>query len=1409
MRSNRALLPQRLLSHASTFRRISVPLLRCWNEHWRYLAALGALTLLAGLPLFQFRLMMGHDSAAYVPRAVEFWEVLRDGEILPRWAPDFGAGHGEPTFNFHPPLPQYLNAFFHALGFTFIASENLAAFALLALAGFGMYVLANEFFGKRGALVAATAYLFAPYLQSRLYVSHALADYSAFAFIPLAFWGLHGAVKGSWPRWLVAMFGAVGIMLTSVPVAFIVYPALALFVAAQAWLHRSWDGMARGVWCLTVALGVTAFFWLPALTETKFVHIDRREARIDYHGQFLEIWQLVHSSWGYGLSVPGTGDGLSFALGAVHLTLTVAALLLLRRIWRASPDAGVMLVVVFAYSAASVFMLTSSSAFIWERVSVLPPFQFPWRYLSFLAFATSLASGAVFAILRPEWRRAANWLMIGMIAAILLLNLQHAKPQGYVDVTDEDFSPRNIASKGLATTAREFEPIDVVEFPPAVTTPMTVVAGRALVAPERLQSNQRTFHIDVQEDALLRDATFYFPGWTLYVDGKREDIFHANANGLIEFPLIAGSHDVRLVFEDTPVRAWSERLSALALILALCTVAAPSLWRARRRVSLEDEALLRLMPAVASSQPGGQPGVLAQRDVPAVPPAAILVVSLQGGAPQVVDDFVLPPRLARLKESFDALARGVWRLIQPGADPVSRPHTRRWWLRPFPDDREHLLAWAFVAFAAGFNAYYMRTEVTKLIAKVNDGALHEMLLGRTLAALKAHQDPTDAWFAPVTAGYPVFHHYQHLPFLPPAVVAWVFPIGITTVYQWTLYLLLCAFPISVYWSMRRIGFPPIAAGLGALVAPVISTDGLFGFDNVSYVWRGFGLYTQLWAMVLLPPALAQGYHTLRHGGGYFWSVALLSAVLLSHLVLGYIAVVTLAAFVLLDPTRDEVWRRGRRLSIILIFALLVSSYFLSGVLLDNAYLARSVYEEKTKYDGFGAEWTLRALVDGCLFDDLRFQWLTMIVLAGVGVCALRWRDERYRIPAVIGVLWLLMYFGRPTWGVLSGAATLNVNFYVHRLIAGVHLGGILLMGVALAVPWRWALTRRRVWYLLVPAAITILLLFPVYNERREYLQVNVDLMEYNADAFANEQPVIDAMEAELRKQPPGRVYAGLPGRWGKDYRVASVPISHLLSLEGFDMIGYFYYPFSLNADIIGSLDEGRADHYNLFNIRYVVAPPDRIFDPNLLEPLAEFGKFKLYRVLTTGYFDLVDSDVTFEGDKDDHFNAAIWWLASALPAVKQHPAILFDGGPTQGVGPFPLADAPAILGAGSFDGGPPRGEILSERVGLNSYVAQVNVLRPSMVMLKETFHPGWHVTVDGRETETVMLMPSYLGVRVGPGSHLVRFEYRPPASRYALMALGLLALTLLAVAEGLVPFVRRRFSAPPEATADPRPPLRP
>ncbi len=703
--------------------------------------------------------------------------------------------------------------------------------------------------------------------------------------------------------------------------------------------------------------------------------------------------------------------------------------------------------------------------------------------------------------------------------------------------------------------------------------------------------------------------------------------------------------------------------------------------------------------------------------------------------------------------------------------------------RLLPCDREGVIAWTFVAVAIAFNAYFLLPEVRIAAPKLNDGVLHLLSLRRMIDAFKAGDDPTDVWFAPVTTGYPLFHHYQHLPFVLPALVSLALPnVGVITIFNATSYLLLCAFPVSVYWSMRRFGFPSIVSALSALMAPLLSTNGLFGFDDLSYVWLGYGMYTQLWGMVLLPPALACGYTTIREGRGYFWSVLLVSAVVLAHLVLGYIALVSLCAFLFLKPSWREVFTRGRRLALVLALAGVVTSYFLVGALSDNSYLNRSVFEAQSKYDAFGYEWTLRALFGGRLFDYGRFRSLTLLVLGGAGVCAWRWREERYRLPAVLGALWLLMYFGRPTWGVLIGLATLNITFYLHRLIAGVHLGGIMLMGIALGLPWTWAFARRNARYLLVPAAITALVLLPVYKERRAYLNSNESYMQASNNAYLRDQGDLDSLMAELRKQPPGRVYAGFRASWGAQYRVGEVPMAGLLNSAGFDMLGYLYFPFSANSDIQALFNESSQDQYNLFNVRYVVAPASRTF-PDFVKPIATFGRHRLYRVDTTGYFDLVSSDITFTGDITNFYPGASQWLTSPLLAAKEHPTLLFEGNSDPGVRAMPLASSPAELASRTFDAGPSRGVISSERVEENAYTAKVNILRPSLLMLKETFHPGWHVTVDGVPASTVMLMPSYVAVKMTPGTHNVRFEYRSPRSRLPLLLIGLTMLPLAGLVE--------------------------
>ena len=697
--------------------------------------------------------------------------------------------------------------------------------------------------------------------------------------------------------------------------------------------------------------------------------------------------------------------------------------------------------------------------------------------------------------------------------------------------------------------------------------------------------------------------------------------------------------------------------------------------------------------------------------------------------------------------------------------------------------RESLSAFVLVLFAVAFNLYHLFPEVSVKVTDPNDTGMHLLATELAVESITQGLDFTDPWMGSIGMGFPLFHYYQHLPYLSTALVH-ILTLRTLSPFElvnWTTYLLLSLFPLSIYWSMRRIGFDQLSSAMGGLVASLTATDGLYGLDFASYVWRGYGIYPQLWAMVVMPPALAICYRVLRDGRGYFWATLLLAATLMSHLIYGSIVFLTLGVLTFLPTTRlltsefpRVIWMRWKRLLILLVMVVVATSYFLAPLILDQPYLNLSVLEDPRLYDSYGYSVLLPALARGELFDFGRFPSFTILLAIGFGICLRRWREERYLIPVAIFSLWLLLYFGRSPWGPLIDILPMGRDMHFHRLIAGVHFGGIFLMAIALATLWRWAIARKNVSFFVAAIALTLLIMLPAYSERRTYLTQNAQIMRENRQAIAAEESDLRALFKKLKQLPPGRVYAGQPTQWGNEYAVGAVPVLVLLHAEGLDMMGHIYHAYSLNGDIQFFFGENRREQYNLYNVRYVVAPEDRDF-PAFVQPLQQFGRHRLYQVETTGYFDLVGSSLEFTGGRTDFFPAATDWLAGELPSVKQHPAMF--------LGRHRTVDGGSFKGRVEASAGPSRGTVLSEEIGRNFFAADVTVERDSLLLLKATYHPNWRATVDGVKADTVMLMPSFVGVQLPPGDHQVRLEYRPRRLRIILMSLGLITFPLIAMGE--------------------------
>ncbi len=191
---------------------------------------------------------------------------------------------------------------------------------------------------------------------------------------------------------------------------------------------------------LVLGMVLAAFFWIPAFRDP----VDQlTAATFSFRDHFPTFGQLLYSPWGYGLSVPGPDDGMSFMVGPLHLLAGLMGLLAAIR--RGPGRARALGIAAATASGIGIFLASPASLFLWERIPLLQFVQLPWRALVLpTLFLPVLAALALDDIPRSA--------AIGAVGLVLLANLAHTEPKGYLRFDDEFYEPARIAANGVNTT---------------------------------------------------------------------------------------------------------------------------------------------------------------------------------------------------------------------------------------------------------------------------------------------------------------------------------------------------------------------------------------------------------------------------------------------------------------------------------------------------------------------------------------------------------------------------------------------------------------------------------------------------------------------------------------------------------------------------------------------------------------------------------------------------------------------------------------------------------------------------------------------------------------------------------------------------------------------------------------------
>jgi len=705
-----------------------------------------------------------------------------------------------------------------------------------------------------------------------------------------------------------------------------------------------------------------------------------------------------------------------------------------------------------------------------------------------------------------------------------------------------------------------------------------------------------------------------------------------------------------------------------------------------------------------------------------------------------------------------------------------------------------ILALILVALPILMNAVALYPEVHYGAPSDNDQIFHYLFIERANQAIAAGDNPVDHWLPELELGFAQFHYYQNLPHLTVVALHHLMleRVSLLTVLNVVRYLLMVLFPLTVYWSMRQMEFSIIAAAVGAAFSSTLSSAIDLGFDYHSYIWGGFGLFPQLCSMHLIFVGVACLRSVLERGRRFGAAIISASAIVLSDLIYGYIfaiaAVVLLLLSVLkaLAAGRDmedrlrRISRAGARFAIVAATAAAITAYQVVPFLTQIQYLNKD-------YPAYPRHLTPPSLImsafvanffGGAGFDYNRLPALEILLLLGILYGAItRSKEAKLALaflgafvflmlaPVVIGPLLYLI----PLWRLLP----------VQRLVAGRDFAAILLVGLGGELIWKWwPSNTSRVRAVIASAALLAILTVALADRWGAY-QNSANGMATTADALADDSDLPLIISA-IKKGTPGRVYAGTRGNWGSWMAIGTIRLYDLLPIEQFDTV-MPWQTLSLNALYLWSLDIPDLKRCRLFNIRYIIAPLN-LRVPPYYQPLLTTPRYVLYQIDSGGYMQLGQIARVLPLDANLRLiHSNLDWIAGKESA--QGRFIAFRSRSDKYGDELIAAPDSGV----TDEAAPQPGSIEHEVVTPDSMSADVTANTSALLVIKVSYHPNWHVLVDGKEQHSFMVSPSYIGTMLGQGQHRVRAEYRSSRLKKLLMVLaGLtLAATLATSALGL------------------------
>ncbi len=519
----------------------------------------------------------GASDDMHIAWLFEMDRVVKVWQFPPRFVPDLSFGFGYPLFNFVFPLPFYLGEVFHLMTFNFVDSIKLVFGFSLLVSSFAMYLLLKEFLNKELSIVGSLIYIYAPYRATDVYIRGAIGESLAFIFLPLIIYSVikiykyyekDKTVSIYWKTISIFSFSLAGLILSHNIVSYMFLPFVIFLILVLSYKKNNKKKfLINNILGVVFGLLLSSYFWFPALFESRLM---KYETVFNYKDHFPTMKQLITPYFGYGSSVAGPYDLMSFFLGIANIFVLVTGVVLSIFFWKKFKHFEKRILVwALVVFFGSLFMMNYRSIFVWDKVPFLPYFQFPWRFLTLTTFSS------VFLLIPYKYITNSKIkvliIALGLSLLTMVPSVGYFKPHDFLGRNDSYYLDRYIpvpnASQEYLTLQEEYLrlPKSLKERPNKVY-PILFSDQELNYQVIESDSLNSKINFEIGNDGLIYYNKYYFPGWVVKLDGKVVKIFAGDPFAQISLEVQKGKHTVEFNFKEVWYRKIFDYVSVFILI---------------------------------------------------------------------------------------------------------------------------------------------------------------------------------------------------------------------------------------------------------------------------------------------------------------------------------------------------------------------------------------------------------------------------------------------------------------------------------------------------------------------------------------------------------------------------------------------------------------------------------------------------------------------------------------------------------------------------------------------------------------------------------------------------------------------------------------------------------------------------